>query len=380
MKILCIVSTLDFRYKMGTVPIMWQLPKALHEIGHTVTLSTYLGQAIESPWWKAYPNPCQIESQIYNWYLDRTTTRSVGEGGVISKISKAAIRNYVYPKWLKTIMHLCETERPDCVLFMLIPLGHIAGIASEIRARFGIPVLFFDGDLPSSLTNAKSKMFKFSMYKDADISEYDCFLSCSKGILPELMKLGARRAEVLYYAADPSIFSSLEETEKGIDVFYYGHRGVGKEKQFDYMMAEASRAMPKKLFVVGGVEHTYEFGNCESIGRLSLGEWRYWCANSKINLNITKDTDSCIYGSSSARPFELGAMGCCMVSDPYLGMEEWFQSNEVWQVGNVEEAVSSYKTLLQDDRQMGKLALKRVLEEHTYKHRAKRLEEIIRSL
>jgi len=390
MRILAVVSTIDFKYRMGTTPAWWGLLKALHEVGHTVTMIPYLGRPIETPWWKCLPNPCQTESVLYNWYLDRTGTRSVGQDGALSALSKLAINRYITPKWEKHLIQACEAERPDCVLFILVPLSHIAGIPTKLRRRFHIPVLMYDGDLPSSLSDAEKGLgsFKFAMYKDADISEYDCFLSPSKGIIPRLEELGAKRVEVMYYAADLSVFSPLK-VEQDIDVFFYGHRNIGKERQFDYMVAEASRRLPDKKFIVGGTGHDYDLGNAEAVGRLSLGEWRHWCARSKINLNITKDTDSCIYASSSARPFELAAMGCCIVSDPYQGITEWFDvkakysaMGEVWMV-NSHTVVEAYEQLLRYDfvrQAMGKSARNRVLDRHTYQHRARQLTGIIESL
>lgn len=384
MKILVIAGTLSFEYHMGTTPMMWQLPKALHEVGNTVILSTYLGKAIESPWWKVYPNPLEKESHLYNLWLDKTSTRAIGHGNrLLSKASALAIKHYVNPSWHRHMLKMCEKEKPDAVLFIMVPFKHIEGIATEIRQKFNIPVASFDGDLPSSLNNSGSKMFKFDMYKDVDISEYDCIFSCSKGIIPSLMKLGARKAEVLYYAADQSIFNPISGVEKDIDVFYYGHRSAGKEKRFDYMMCNPSKIMTDKKFVIGGVEHNYDIGNCLPVGRLSLGEWRYWCARSRININITKDTDAAVYASSSARPFELAAMNCCIVSDQYTGMEEWFEPGKEIFTANEVGVMGLYKTLLSDAGlcdHVADNALKRVTREHTYKHRARQVINVLRSL
>lgn len=381
MKLLAVIGTVDLEFRMGTTPMQWQLLKALHEVGHTVIMTSYLGKSIETPWWKVYPNPCEFESTLYNKYADRSGKRSVGHG-----LAKALIDRYIKPKWYRHLLNVCNKELPDAVLFTMVPLNHITGIPRFLSNRFEIPVLYFDPDLPSSLTDADSGLgsFKFDWYKGADLSEYDVYLSNSKGIVPALRDRGARRVEVLYYAADPSIFNPMPGVGQDIDVFYYGHRNIGKEEQFDYMVAEASRAMPDKIFVVGGQGHDYDIGKAITTPPLPLSEWRYWCARSKINLNITKNTDSCVYASSSARPFELAAMGCCIVSDPYEGLEEWFDSSEIWQTHSLDNVLKIYRTLLNDKphvpRGLGLNALQRVLNQHTYQHRARQLTEIIRSL
>ena len=42
------------------------------------------------------------------------------------------------------------------------------------------------------------------MYHGADLSEYDLVLSNSQGAVDELLAFGARRAEVLWWGADPA--------------------------------------------------------------------------------------------------------------------------------------------------------------------------------
>jgi len=75
MKILVGCSTLDLQYKLGCTPSWWQLFKALHESGDEVIVIPYLGDPVESLWWRTYPNPCSLESKMYNWYLERKQNR-----------------------------------------------------------------------------------------------------------------------------------------------------------------------------------------------------------------------------------------------------------------------------------------------------------------
>ena len=62
----------------------------------------------------------------------------------------------------------------------------------------------------------------FNYYHGADPSEYDLVLSNSEGGLPRLLELGARRAEAVFWGADPELFAPLP-VEKEIDVFFYGY-------------------------------------------------------------------------------------------------------------------------------------------------------------
>ena len=71
MKLLIICSTLDLKYRLGCTPSWWQLSKALHETGNEVITIPYLGDPVESLWWRTYKNPCAYESKYYNYLLDR---------------------------------------------------------------------------------------------------------------------------------------------------------------------------------------------------------------------------------------------------------------------------------------------------------------------
>src|SRR5690606_11999267 len=108
-----------------------------------------------------------------------------------------------------------------------------------------------------------------------------------------------------------------------------------------------------------------------------------YASRSKLNLCITRAAHAGVYASSSSRPFELASMGCCIVANPYLGIEEWFEPNkEIFIVNSGEEAVDRYRYLLSHDaerRAAGQAARARVLKEHTFRHRAQQLKQIIES-
>ena len=81
-----------------------------------------------------------------------------------------------------------------------------------------------------------------------------------------------------------------------------------------------------------------------------------------------------MYASATARPFELAAFGACIVSQPYSGIEEWFDvGREIIVVNNENEVLSMYQNLLDADderEKIGERARQRILKSHTYRHRA----------
>ena len=69
------------------------------------------------------------------------------------------------------------------------------------------------------------------------------------------------------------------------------------------------------------------------------------------------------------------------MTNPYEGIERWFEpGRELLVVSDADEAVEAYRTLLDDPglaAELGRRARERVLEEHTFADRARRLLELV---
>lgn len=386
MKILIGCSTLDLLYKLGCTPSWWQLFKALHETGNEVIVTPYLGDPIESLWWRTYPNPCSWESKYYNRYLDKkqiSAKFSRDQDRTGSFINRFA-EKYVHTKWEKHLKEILEKEGDiDVLLFINIPLNHIKGIASKIKTEFSIPVGYYDGDMPTILPKyAVDRGFKFNYYINANLSEYDAFFSNSKGVIPDLEELGARNIHTLYYAADPDLFKPVELT-KDIDISFYGAGNALREEWMTNMITKPSQILKKSAFCVAGGGFSMGLGNANLIGDLSFSNYRNFCCRSKMCLNITRWSHTSIFASSTARPFELAAFGACIVSQPYNGIEEWFEEKKELVIAHTEnEVLPIYQELLDSDNErekIGERARSRILKDHTYKNRAEELISVLKA-
>ncbi|MBN2463121.1 MAG: glycosyltransferase [Dehalococcoidia bacterium] len=387
MKILVVSSTIDLKNKLGCTPAWWQFLKALYEIGNEVIVIPYLGNPVESLWWRTYDNPCGKESIIYNSYLEGRKRRgkSPSSKTIFTPVSMQIIKHYIRPKWERYLMNILEKERDiSLLLFMSIPINHITGIPSKVSSKLQVPVVFYDGDMPTILPKyTVGRGFKFNYYEDANLSEYDAFFTNSKGCIPDLEEIGARNVHPLYYGIDPELVAPVE-MEKDIDISFFGYGSDFREEWMEKLITIPSRKMPGVNFVVAGGGFRVDLGNAKMLGDLSYSQWRQLCCRSKINLNITRWSHTNVYASSTSRPFELAAFGSCIVSQPYNGIEEWFEiGKEILVANSAEEAIEIYKHLLDDKAKreaMGKRARERVLREHTFKHRAAEFMKIINGL
>src|ERR1051326_1579801 len=114
------------------------------------------------------------------------------------------------------------------------------------------------------------------------------------------------------------------------------------------MLTRPSQTLADVRFAVRGTR----LGDLRRVRNLpyaSLSKLREYACRSRLNLLITRHAHASVYASSTARPFERAALGRPMVSNPYVGIEEWFEpGREVVMVNGEREAVDVYKELLRD--------------------------------
>lgn len=394
-KILAVCSSLDLKSPYSCTPAWWQLFKGLYEIGVEVIATPYQGPAVESLWWKAYPNPCQREASLFTSARDaiRGLTRSSKgkeeqeqkiKDSLTDKLVRTLAHTFIRPKWQKHLDNILKKEEDvDVITVFTVPLNHLKGLPTYIKEKHHIPIFYYDGDVPASLPRFGGFESGFKIYQGADLAEYDGFICNSQGGVFELEKMGAKNVSVLYYGADPALFAPLNVKQE-IDVFFYGHGSEYRKEWIEAMITIPSKKLANRRFAVRASGLEIDLGQTEKLPYASFAKLREYSCQSKINLNITRKAHTSLYASSSSRPFELASMGCCIVSNPYKGLEEWFEpKREVLIIKSAEEAIETYEWLFKNSaerRKLGQQARERVLREHTYQHRARELVRILKNI
>jgi glycosyltransferase involved in cell wall biosynthesis len=389
-KVLAVASAVDLDFRYGCTPAWWQLWKALCEEGVDLVVTPYRGRPIESPWWRTAPNPTYVEGESFarardvvaklkgDAYLRRAEDNP--EDGLGDRMTREVIWRWVTPRWKKHLESLIERERPDAVIVFTVPMAHLRGIPTALREKYGIPVVFYDGDVPMSLPEFGGMDTGFNWYHEADPSEYDLLVSNSEGGLERLRELGARRAEAVFWGADPEFFAP-HDVEKQYDVLFYGYGDKFRRDWMEAMVGVPSRELPDTDFALGGRDFQADTGNARQIGDVPFNVFPRAISAARVNLCITRRSHATVHASSSCRPFELASSGAAIVSNPYDGLERWFEpGSELLIVNDAAEAVEAYRQLLGDPAQaeeMGRRARERVLDEHTYRHRARQLLSLV---
>jgi len=385
-RILAVASAVDLDFRYGCTPAWWQLWKGLYEAGVDLVVTPYRGRPVESPWWRTAPNPTYREGESYaalrgglarlkgDRYLRRAEESP--EDSAFDRLTRETIWKLVTPRWQRHLDRLVERERPDAVLVFTVPMAHFRGIPTHLRERHGVPVVFYDGDVPMSLPEFGGMDTGFNYYHGADPSEYDLVLSNSEGGLGRLLELGARRAEAVLWAADPEFFRPVP-VEKTSDVFFYGYGDKFRREWMGELVGEPSRRDPRIDFALGGRDFQGDVGRARLLGDVPFNVFARAISAARINLNVTRRSHAIVDGSSTCRPFELASAGAAIVSNPHAGLERWFEpGRELLVVDDADGALEAYRALLDDPGEaeaMGARARERVLDEHTYAHRARQV-------
>ncbi len=384
--ILAVASAVDLDFRYGCTPAWWQLWKGMYEAGVDLVVTPYRGRPVDSPWWRTAPNPTYREGESYAAMRsglarlkgDRYLRRDEDEPdeSALDRLTRETIWRVVTPRWRRHLERLVECERPDAVVFFTVPLAHFRGIPTALRDRFGIPVVYYDGDVPMSLPEFGGMDTGFNYYHGADPSEYDLVLSNSEGGIPRLLELGARRVEPVFWGADPEFFAP-RAVEKSSDVFFYGYGDKFRREWMEAMVGEPSRRAPELDFALGGRDFQGDVGNARLVGDVPFNVFADAISAARVNLNVTRRSHASVPFSSTCRPFELAAAGAAIVSNPHAGIERWFEpGRELLVVNDADEALAAYRALVTDPgaaEAMGARARERVLDEHTYAHRARRV-------
>jgi glycosyltransferase involved in cell wall biosynthesis len=376
MKILIICSTLDLSKPYGATPALWQLFKGFYEEGIEPLLIPYHGRNMDTIWWRSFQSPNYYKGIILEKIINlKYTSKKISNLGLIPTLGRFLVK----PSLLKLINKIMLKEKNiQAILMIAVPLNQLKGLANEIKKHWDIPIIYYDLDVPTSLPSHGG--FTFNYLKGVDLSEYDSIIVPSEGSITELRDLGARCINIVHFGVDLDVYKPVM-VKKDIDFFFFGNGGRARANNLNMMVKEPSIALGRK-FIVSGRNLDMDLGAAHLISPLSFNQYREYCCRAKVNLNVVRDLHAQIGGTSTSRPFELAAMHCCIVSAPYRGLENWFDvGKEVLVANSSKECIGIYQMLIDNDElrmRMGIAAYNRVKKEHTSRHRAKQIIEIIK--
>ena len=268
----------------------------------------------------------------------------------------------------------------DAVVVFGVPMSHFRGLPEWLRERFSIPVVFYDGDVPMSLPEYGGMDTGFNNYHGAEPGEYDLVVCNSEGGLGRLRELGARRAEAIFWGADPELFRPLP-VEKTTDVYFYGYGEKFRAEWIESWLwspAAVSRMPTSRSAATTFAATSATRGmraTCRSTSFRTRSPPRASTSTSRaVRMRPCPRRRRRVPSSSrwrARRSSRIHTPASSAGSSP---------GRELVVVESADEAVSAYEELLGDParaEELGRAARERALDEHTYVHRARRLLELL---
>ncbi|HEV7333602.1 MAG TPA: glycosyltransferase [Flavisolibacter sp.] len=242
-------------------------------------------------------------------------------------------------------------------------------------------VIFWDVDAPATLDRVK---YNEDDYFKVLIPQYDMILTYGGGdpVVDTYKSFGARECFPIYNALDPSTHHPVEKEERFIaDLAFLGNRLPDREKRVEEFFLSVAERLPEQKFILGGNgwQDKPMSSNINYIGHVYTKDHNALNCSPKAVLNISRDSMASYGFSPATRVFEAAGAGACIITDYWLGIDYFFEPGKEILVAKSGDEVAEILSSLTGEkaRHIGQAALKKVLEKHTYTHRAAELDKIL---
>ncbi|MGE5436015.1 MAG: glycosyltransferase [Syntrophothermus sp.] len=242
-------------------------------------------------------------------------------------------------------------------------------------------IIFWDVDAPATLDRV---IHNPKDYFASLISRYDMILTYGGGnpVSKTYLTLGAKECYPIYNALDPDTHFPVPPQEKYKAILsFLGNRLPDREKRVEHFLFETADAMPNEKFILGGSGWGDKWmpENITYLGHVFTGDHNAFNVSPLALLNISRDSMAKYGFSPATRVFEAAGAGACVITDYWKGVDQFFEpEKEILIAKDKNDIVNILKHLtIEKSKEIGSNALKRVLSEHTYIHRAELLENIL---
>jgi spore maturation protein CgeB len=259
-----------------------------------------------------------------------------------------------------------------------IPAAH-----ELLNAGIG-PLLFYDIDTPITMSHLRTGG-RTEYLDSALIPHYSAYLSFTGGpVLRELEdRFGSPNAVPFYCSVDPDLYRPVPPLDTyRCDLSYLGTYAADRQPKLTRLLDGTASLMPAGTFIVAGPQYPTEISwqrNVQRVIHLSPREHASFYSSSRFTLNLTRADMITAGYSPSVRLFEASACGAAILSDAWLGLDEFLTPSEEILLPQDEYQVAAIlRDMSEDERtRLGMRARERILSEHTSAHRATQFEDVV---
>ena len=241
--------------------------------------------------------------------------------------------------------------------------------------------VFWDVDAPATLSRLEA---------DEDdglralIPHYDLVLTYGGGdpVVSRYEALGAARCVPIYNALDAETHHPVAgDAQFDADLAFLGNRLPDREERVEEFFLRAAALTPERRFLLGGAgwDDRHLPPNVRVVGHVSTRDHNAFNCTPLAVLNVLRASMARNGWSPATRVFEAAGAGACLISDAWIGIDDFLDPGREVLVADSGEEVAQLLDELTPDRaaEIGEAARRRVLAEHTYAHRAEQVEQVL---
>jgi spore maturation protein CgeB len=293
-------------------------------------------------------------------------------------------RLILYENW-ETILPTVMRELDDADVAMVTSYCPDALAATERVLDSRAIRCFYDLDTPITLNRLETGL-PVAYVGRRKLRDFDVVLSYAGGPALSALEqvLEARETAPLYGSADPDLHRpAAPDDQFYADLSYLGTASPDRAEALRMLFVEPARQRPKRRFVIGGSMYDGSFPwqpNIFLINHVSSARHSAFYCSARLTLNVTRKPMALNGYCPSGRLFEAAACGATIITDPWPGIEDFFEpGKEILVARSTEDVLSALDLPDHLLRGIGLAARERVLKEHCGVHRAAELERILKS-
>ena len=250
----------------------------------------------------------------------------------------------------------------------------------QLRTRSNL-VAFWDVDAPATLDRVRSVAHDAFAFL---IPRYDVVFTYGGGepVVSAYKALGARVCVPIYNALDPDTHHPVDPDPRFAgDLGFLGNRLPDREARVEEFFLNPAAQLQQNRFLLGGAgwNDKRTTANVKYFDHVYTRDHNAFNCTPRAVLNISRESMARYGFSPATRVFEAAGAGACLITDSWVGIDFFLEPDKEVLVAHTGEEVVEHMLSLtvQKARAIGEAAYRRVLAQHTYAHRAAKVEAVL---
>ena len=287
------------------------------------------------------------------------------------------------PEWVKSVVYPATEEGVARALAMARSADFVVktsgvGVFDELLESAVVDLaperaIFWDVDAPATLARVQANPadpFRGAIPRFALIFTY----GGGPPVVDAYTALGARECVPIYNAVDlDTHHPDAPDSRFAGDLNLLVNRLPDREARIEEFFFRPARDLPSRVFTLGGNGWVPDAvpPNVRAVGHVYTADHNRFNCSSLAVLSVNREDMARTGYSPATRVFEAAGAGACLISDAWVGLEQFFDlDSEVLSARDGNEVAEHLRSLTEARaRRIGQAAHARIIAEHTYAHR-----------